>query len=495
MPEQNVCPQEEPLAIVGAACRLPGGVNDLQSLWSVLEQGRDLVTEAPPERFESDRFLDRRGRPGKTRTTAGGFLENIADFDADFFDIAPREASRMDPRQRLLLEMTVEALDDAGISREALAGSDTGVFIGVSGQDYLDLQTARIDTVNPYTMTGGSGAVTANRISYVLDWHGESVAVDTACSSALTAVHQACEYLRSGRGRAVLAGSAHVLLNPSAYVGFSTASMLSPAGRCRTFSNGADGYVRAEGGGVVLLKRLSDALADGDRVHGTILASGANSDGRTAGLALPSDAAQEALLRAVHARAGIGADDLAYLEMHGTGTSAGDQAECRAVGWALGALRTCGPLPVGSVKSNLGQPLLCPQVGHGAAESDRCLAQPRIGRGSRPSGAQTLESFPATVAGGSDEADTGDRDRRTFHETGAAPASTGPSWRRRWSRTWSTVLSGVHSSRPVLSVRSMQTASSSNSTESSPRVLKLMSWLTDSGSMSNLECRRSSMSA
>lgn len=180
----------------------------------------------------------------------------------------------------------------------------------------------------------------------MLDWHGESVAVDTACSSALTAVHQACEFLRSGRGRAVLAGSAHVLLNPSGYVGFTAASMLSPAGRCRTFSGKADGSVRAEGGGVVLLKRLGDALADGDRVHGTILASGATSDGRTAGMALPSDVAQEALLRAVHARAGISADDLAYLEMHGTGTSAGDQAECRAVGRALGALRTCGPLSV-----------------------------------------------------------------------------------------------------------------------------------------------------
>ncbi|ARQ72621.1 type I polyketide synthase [Streptomyces marincola] len=341
------------VAIVGAACRMPGGVHDLAGLWDVLDRGRDLVTSAPPDRFGTG--VDLAGAwPGADRGTFGGFLDDVSEFDAEFFGISPREAARIDPQQRLLLELAVEALDDAGQDRAELAGSDTGVFIGISGHDYADLQAADPAGINAWTMAGGAAANAANRISWTMDWHGVSTAVDTACSSSLTALHLACGHLLAGRSRAVLAGGVSVLLSPVPFLGFSAAAMLSPTGRCRPFAADADGYVRAEGGGAVLLKRLPDALADGDRVHGVVLATGANSDGRTAGLSVPNSAAQEALLRDTYARAGVPPDDLVYVEAHGTGTPAGDPIECAALGHALGRARTGGPLPVGSVKGNLG---------------------------------------------------------------------------------------------------------------------------------------------
>ncbi|MGV9879934.1 SDR family NAD(P)-dependent oxidoreductase [Streptomyces sp. NPDC003006] len=354
-PDNATDPSGETLAIVGAACRFPGGIDSLSQFWQALLDGRDLVGEVPVERFDAERFTGGRPRrPGRSYTAAGGFLTDVTGFDAEFFGISPREATRMDPQQRLLLEMAIEALDDAGTPREALAGSDTGVYIGVSSRDYSELQQSDPDSINAYMMAGSAATNTANRLSYTLDWHGPSMAVDTACSSALTAVHRACEDLRAGRSRTALAGGINVLLSPYSFIGFSAASMLSPTGRCRTFSADADGYVRAEGGGVILLKRLKDALADGDRVHATILATGVNSDGRTSALALPSESAQEALLRQVYARAEVTADDLAYLELHGTGTPVGDPIECRAIGRALSSHRTLGPLPVGSVKTNIG---------------------------------------------------------------------------------------------------------------------------------------------
>ncbi|MBO0885624.1 MAG: polyketide synthase, partial [Mycobacterium sp.] len=345
------------VAIVGVACRLPGGINSMDQLWTALVDGRDLVTSVPADRFDTTQVADTRGpRPGKTYTTAGGFLDDVSGFDSEYFDvISPREASRMDPQQRLLLEMVVEACDDAGIDPGSLAGSPTAVFVGASSHDYGDLQSADPRSVDSHTMTGIALANTANRLSHVFDLHGPSIATDTACSSGLTAVHQACEHLRSARtsGAMALAGGINVILNPYQYVGFSAASMLSPTGRSRPFSADADGFVRSEGGGVVLLKRLSDAVSAGDRIHAVILATGAGSDGRTAGLSLPSAAAQEALLRQVYTDAGVNPDDVAYLEAHGTGTPAGDPVESKAIGRALGQLRR-SRLPVGSVKSNLG---------------------------------------------------------------------------------------------------------------------------------------------
>ncbi|MGK5638160.1 SDR family NAD(P)-dependent oxidoreductase [Streptomyces sp. URMC 126] len=346
---------DDAVAVVGMACRFPGGIHSPEDLWTALTEGRDLVGEVPPDRFDARLFTDRRRkRPGKSRTSAGGFLDTIAEFDAGFFGIAPREAARIDPQQRLLLETAVEALDDAGMCHAEWAGTATGVFVGISSRDFGDLQTAGPHSIDAHTMTGLASALAANRVSHHFDWHGESIAVDTACSSALTAVHRACAYLRAGAGPAALAGGVNVLLNPFGYLGFSAASMLSPTGRCRPFAAAADGFARAEGAAVVVLKRLSDALAAGDRVHGLIVATGANCDGRTRGLALPSRAAQQALLEGVYDGAGIPPDDLVYVEAHGTGTAAGDPVECEALGRALGVRRSSGALPVGSVKSNLG---------------------------------------------------------------------------------------------------------------------------------------------
>ncbi|KUH39065.1 MULTISPECIES: type I polyketide synthase [Streptomyces] len=349
-------PDMQAVAIVGLSCRLPGGICGPDALWEALRDGRDLVGAVPPDRFDPDRFVDtKRRKSNKSYTAAGGFLADVTGFDTGYFQrISPREAARMDPQHRLLLEMAVEALDDAGIDQAATAGSDTAVFVGMSSHDYADLQASGADAPNAYTMAGLAATNAANRVSHLLDWHGPSMTVDTACSSALTALHQACETLRTGRSRMALAGGVSVLLSPFGFAGFSAASMLSPTGRCRVFSAEADGYVRAEGGGVVALKVLADALADGDRIHGVILASGVNSDGSTTGLALPSAQAQASLLEQVYAQAGVTGDDLAYLEAHGTGTPVGDPIECDAIGRALGSRRTTGPLPIGSVKSSTG---------------------------------------------------------------------------------------------------------------------------------------------
>ncbi|MCI0384154.1 type I polyketide synthase [Streptomyces sp. CNQ085] len=346
---------DDAVAVVGTACRLPSGIHHLDDLWAVLAAGADLVGEVPPDRFPTADFVDTHRRPGQSYTAAGGFLDDVAGFDTTYFTaISPREAAQMDPQQRLLLEMAVEVLDDAGTDAARLEGSDTAVFVGCSSLDYGQLQSKSPESGNAYTVSGTAGAIAANRLSHYFDWHGQSVMVDTACSSALTAVHQACEHLRNGHARVAVAGGINVLLNPHLYAGFCNASMLSPTGRCRPFSAEADGFARAEGGGLVLLKRLADARADGDHVHAVILSSGTNNDGRTPGLALPSSVAQQALLRQVYARAGLVPDDVAYLEAHGTGTRAGDPLEVEAVGRALAVGRDRGPLPIGSVKSNLG---------------------------------------------------------------------------------------------------------------------------------------------
>ncbi|WP_168200653.1 type I polyketide synthase [Allokutzneria sp. NRRL B-24872] len=343
------------IAIVGVACRFPGGVGDLAGLWSLLSEGREAVGAPPPERFDVQRHWDSNQlRPGKSYTFAGGYLEDVAGFDADFFGISPREAVCVDPQQRLLLELGIEALDDAGIDPRTLSGTDSAVFVGVSSLDYGGQQMVLRTSIGPYTNSGSALSNTANRLSYHLDVHGPSLKVDTACASSLNAVHLACEHLRHGGGRVAFAAGLNVLLNPMTYVGFAKAGFLSPTGHCRPFSAEADGYVRAEGGGVLVLKRLADAMADGDHVHAVIAGSGTNSDGRTSGLVLPSGEAQEALLRQVYDGFGLDPDDLAYLEAHGTGTPIGDPVECRAIGGALGLRRSGGPLPVGSVKGNLG---------------------------------------------------------------------------------------------------------------------------------------------
>ncbi len=344
------------IAVVGAACRLPGGIRGLDDLWGVLTVDRDVVATVPDDRFHAADFTDaRRRRPGVSYTAAGGFLDDITGFDTSFFTgISPREASRMDPQQRLALELAVEALDDAGIDHRRTAGSDTAVFVGCSSRDYGELQSCAPHTGNAYTITGMAVSNTANRVSHFFDWHGQSIVVDTACSSALTALHQACEHLRSGRSRAALAGGVNILINPQGFAGFSGASMLSPTGRCRAFSADADGFVRSEGGGLVLLKRLDDALADGDRIHGLIVAGGTNNDGRTSGLAVPSAEAQEALLREVYAAAGLSPDDVAYLRRTAPARRWAIPSSARPSAAHWGPAAPPAPCRSGSVKSNIG---------------------------------------------------------------------------------------------------------------------------------------------
>ncbi|MEU8972904.1 SDR family NAD(P)-dependent oxidoreductase [Streptomyces monashensis] len=346
---------ERSVAVVGVGCRLPGGITDLNELWAVLREGRDMVGEMPADRFPRDRTVDPGTvRPGRSYTAAGGFLTDVASFDAAYFGISPREARHVDPQQRLLLEMAAEALDDAAIPAEALAGSDTCVYVGVSDPAYGTTLSMMGDHTSPHTMPGATLSITANRVSYAFDLRGPSMAIDTACSSALVALDRACRTLREGSSRVALVGGINVLSSPYSFAGFSYAGMLSRRGRCAAFSADADGFVRAEGGAVLVLKRLADALADGDRIHAVLAATANNTDGRTTGMTLPSSQMQETLLRTVYADAGITPDDLVYFEAHGTGTQVGDPAEADAIGRALGRHRRSGLLPIGSVKTNLG---------------------------------------------------------------------------------------------------------------------------------------------
>ncbi|MCZ0974970.1 SDR family NAD(P)-dependent oxidoreductase [Streptomyces albulus] len=351
------CLPADAVAVVGVGLRLPGGIHRLDQLGQALHEGRDLVGTMPSDRFDLSAHQARSpGKPGKFHSTAGGFLPEpeVTGFDTSYFGVTPKEASRIDPQQRLLLECAVEALDDAALDINSLAGSETAVVTGVSSHDYADLQARRLRSSNPYTATGGFLSTTANRVSYELDLTGPSNAVDTACSSGLTALHQACEHLRTGRSPLALAGAVNLMLSPGLFVGFEQAGVLSPTGRCHPFGAAADGFVRSEGAVMLVLKPVAAALADGDRLHAVILATALNSDGRTVGLSAPSARTQAALLRRVYATAGIDPREVSYLEAHGTGTLVGDPVESAALGEVLGSHRADAPLPIGSIKSNLG---------------------------------------------------------------------------------------------------------------------------------------------
>ncbi len=346
---------DEPVAIVGIGCRFPGA-DGPEAFWRLLEEGVDAVTEVPPDRWDVDALYDPDpGAPGKMSTRWGGFLRAVDRFDAGFFGISPREAARMDPQQRLLLEVAWEALEDAGIDPGRLAGSRTGVFVGISTSDYGQIQFADAARGDAYAGAGGALSIAANRLSYVLDLRGPSLAVDTACSSSLVALHLACRSLRSGECTTALVGGANLLLSPGITVHFSKAGFMSPDGRCRAFDARANGYVRAEGAGVVVLKPLSRALEDGDPVYAVVRGSAVNQDGRSNGLTAPSRAAQEAVLREAYLRAAVRPEEVQYVEAHGTGTPLGDPIEASALGAVLGDGRPADrPCRVGSVKSNLG---------------------------------------------------------------------------------------------------------------------------------------------
>lgn len=357
-PDINKTGRREGIAIIGIGCRFPGGVNNAESFWSLLTEGRDAVSDVPADRWNVERFYDSEaGLAGKTIAKRGGFVEGIDQFDPQFFGISPREAPYIDPQQRLLLETAWESIEDAGMVLDFEKGTDIGVFVGISHNDYQGLQHTATDRtgISAHTPTGSAHSIAANRISYCLNLRGPSMAMDTACSSALTAVHVACDHILAGHCKTAMAGGVTVMITPDGFIGFSQAGMLSPEGKCKAFDASANGFVRGEGAGMVLMKKLSDAIADGDPIHGVIIGSSVNQDGHTNGISLPSPEAQSRLVRDACANAGIAPTQIAYVEAHGTGTAVGDPIEAHALAEALCAERSAdAPLIVGSVKTNLG---------------------------------------------------------------------------------------------------------------------------------------------
>ncbi|MCC7362009.1 MAG: acyltransferase domain-containing protein, partial [Anaerolineales bacterium] len=347
----------EPIAIVGLGCRFPGG-DGPDEFWRVLRDGLDMVTPVPPDRWDSAAVEQTlHGLNPAAQTVQAAFLKPVDQFDAAFFGISPREAAGMDPQQRLLLEVVWEALDNAGLVADQLAGSHTGVFVGVHSQssDYYWMQAAGAAHVDAFTATGTAHSVVAGRISYLLDWHGPSVALDTACSSSLVAVDLACQSLRGGECDLAFAGGVNLRLSPEFL--FATVQMgtASPTGRCRAFDAAADGIVFGEGCGLVVLKRLRDAVRAGDAIWALVLGSAVNHDGRSAGLAAPNGLAQQAVIRQALQKAGVSPSELGFVEAHGTGTPLGDPIEIEALAEVLGAGRAPGVVcAVGSVKTNIG---------------------------------------------------------------------------------------------------------------------------------------------
>jgi len=346
-----------PIAIVGMACRFPGAP-DLESYWRLLDQGVDAIREVPRDRWDVDAYFDPDpDAPGKTYSREGGFLDQVDGFDASFFGIPPREVVSMDPQQRLLLEVSWEALENAGMAPGSLGGLAGGVFVGIGTNDYtqLTLQNDDPNRIDAYMGTGGASCVAAGRISYILGLHGPAMALDTACSSSLVAIDVAVQQLRAGRCQFAIAGGVNVILSPTATVYLSKVRALSPTSRCRAFDASADGYVRGEGCGIVVLKRLSDAQRDGDTILAVVRGSAANHDGRSSGLTVPNGQAQQAVVRQALSDAGLTASDVQYIEAHGTGTPLGDPIELRALGAVLGENRPPGSrVLIGTVKTNIG---------------------------------------------------------------------------------------------------------------------------------------------
>ncbi|WP_234815398.1 sulfolipid-1 biosynthesis phthioceranic/hydroxyphthioceranic acid synthase [Mycolicibacterium duvalii] len=334
------------------ACRLPGGVDCPERLWEALLRGEDLVTEVPPDRWDADEYYDPQpGVPGRSVTKWGGFLDDVAGFDSEFFGINEREAIAIDPQHRLLLETCWEAVEHAGVTREAMSDSQTGVFVGLTHGDY-QLLAADADAVEaPYGFTGSSFSLASGRIAYALGLHGPAMTVDTACSSGLTAVHLACRSLVDGESDLALAGGAAVTLDPRKFVAGSAEGMLSPTGRCHAFDVAADGFVSSEGCAVLLLKRLQDSLRDGDRILAVIRGTAANQDGHTVNIATPSLAAQTAVYRSALAAADVDADTIGMVEAHGPGTPVGDPIEFASLASVYGIRRPCA---LATLKTNFG---------------------------------------------------------------------------------------------------------------------------------------------
>jgi acyl transferase domain-containing protein/protein-L-isoaspartate O-methyltransferase/acyl carrier protein len=354
----------EPIAIIGMACRFPGA-NTPEAYWEMLRDGVDAITEIPPTRWNNEAYYDPDpDAPGKIATRWGGFVEPIDGFEPQFFGIAPREALGMDPQQRMLLEVSWEAVERAGYAPQALGAAPTGVFVGICNSDFGQMRMGGDETeIDAYLSTGNAHSIASGRLSYTLGLQGPSLSVDTACSSSLVAIHLAMQSLRMGECRTALAGGVNAILSPVTTITLSRARMMASDGRCKAFDARADGFVRSEGCGMVVLKRLRDAIADKDRVLAVLRGSALNQDGRSNGITAPNGPSQISVIRAALANAGLAPSDVQYVETHGTGTSLGDPIELQALGAALGAGRdgaaatsadAPGPLLIGSVKTNIG---------------------------------------------------------------------------------------------------------------------------------------------
>lgn len=337
--------------ITGMSCRLPGAGN-IDSLADLLYGNACAVTRIPDDRWHSAYLLHPKpGTKGKSYSFAAGVIDDVWGFDPDPFGLAPREATQMDPQQRVLLQVAYEALEDAGLPFDSLAGKNVGVYVGASSLDYSARLSADGMTVDAFTMTGNTLSLVSNRISHVFGFTGPSLTVDTACSSSLVALNEAEKALALGTIDIAIVGGVNLLLSPVPFIGFSAARMLSPTGLCRPFSSAADGYVRGEGAVAVVLQALPPTHRT--RSYGRLAGVATNSDGRTTNVALPSAEGQGALIETLYAQTGIDPEDLAFVEAHGTGTAVGDPIEAEALGRTLGRRRRT-PLPIGSIKSNIG---------------------------------------------------------------------------------------------------------------------------------------------
>ncbi|MCP4664729.1 MAG: type I polyketide synthase, partial [Deltaproteobacteria bacterium] len=347
------------IAIIGIGCRFPGGASSPKAFWKMLCKGTDAIIDVPPDRWDFRRFYDADpDKPGKTYAKQGGFLkENIYLFDPMFFGISPREAETLDPMQRLLLEVTWEAFEDAGLIPEDLTGSGTGVFVGGFFIDNAFLQAGILnkEIADSHTATSSSLTMLSNRISYTFDLKGPSLTIDTACSSSLVAIHYACQSIRNEESDLAIAGGANVMLRPEFPIVLSKGKFLSTHSRSMAFDERAEGYARGEGAAVVLLKSLSNAIQDKDPIYALIRMSGVNQDGRTVGISLPNADSQKAVMKGVYKKAGVSPGRVQYVEAHGTGTQAGDMAEMEALHAVLSEGRESqDKCNVGSVKTNMG---------------------------------------------------------------------------------------------------------------------------------------------
>lgn len=350
--------QNEPVAIVGMGCRFPGGADSPEAFFDLIRRGVDAISEIPPDRWDGDALYNSDpDAPGKMYIRHGGFVGNLKEFDARFFGISPREARSLDPQQRLLLEVTWEALEHAGIAPDSLFNSQTGVFVGICSDNYLQMLLSEIGhaDIDGYISTGNAFSAAAGRIAYVLGLKGPALSLDTACSSSLVALHLACQSLRAHECDTALAGGVNRIITPELSISFSKVRMLAPDGRCKVFDTSADGFIRSEGCGIVVLKRLSDAVAHRDNILALVRGSAINQDGRTSGLTVPNGPSQQAVIQQALKMAGISRSQVQYIEAHGTGTALGDPIEVGALGEIFKDTHSKdNPLFIGSVKSNIG---------------------------------------------------------------------------------------------------------------------------------------------